>query len=177
MKVYLHKMKTIRLVVMGVSGSGKTTVGQEIAKELNLPFIDGDDLHPAENKAKMASGEPLTDSDREPWLEIIGNELAAATNGLVIVCSALKKSYRDTIRRAAPDAFFIHLHGSQELIESRIADRDHEFMPSTLLASQFAALEPLDETEAHLAVSIEGSPQKITAVVEDYLRAQGHLPS
>jgi len=91
-----------------------------------------------------------------------------------VVCSALKKSYRDAIRVAAPDAFFVHLEGSQELIESRISDREHEFMPSSLLASQFATLEPLDETEAHVNVSIERTPEEIAMLVENHLQAEGY---
>lgn len=167
-------MKTARLVIMGVSGSGKTTTGQAIARQLDLPFVDGDDLHPAENKAKMASGTPLTDIDREPWLQIIGEKLSGAPDGIVVVCSALKKSYRDAIRVAAPDAFFIHLEGSQELIESRIADREHEFMPANLLASQFATLEPLDDTEAHVNVSIEKTPAEVAALVARHLQTEGY---
>jgi len=167
-------MKTARLVIMGVSGSGKTTTGQAIAQRLALPFVDGDDLHPRENKEKMASGTPLTDADREPWLNIIGENLAQAKNGLVIVCSALKKHYRDTIRKAAPDTVFIHLEGTQELIESRIAHRDHEFMPSSLLASQFATLEPLEESEAHLEVSIENTPAEIAEQVANHLASDGY---
>lgn len=167
-------MKTARLVIMGVSGSGKTTTGQAIANRLALPFVDGDDLHPRENKQKMASGTPLTDADREPWLNTIGEKLAQAEDGLVIVCSALKKRYRDTIRNAAPDTVFIHLEGSQELIESRIAHRDHEFMPSSLLASQFTTLEPLEHAEAHLVVSIENTPSEIAQQVADHLDSEGY---
>jgi len=170
-------MKTARLIIMGVSGSGKTTTGQAIARKLGLPFIDGDDLHPPENKAKMASGEPLNDADREPWLAIIGDKLANAADGIVVVSSALKKRYRDMIRAAAPDAFFVHLQGSQELIESRIAHRDHEYMPPSLLASQFAILEPLENSEAHIKVSIEYTPEEIARHVQEHLAAQGYRTS
>lgn len=163
-------MRTSHLAIMGVSGSGKTTSGKAIARELGLPFIDGDDLHPPENKKKMAAGTALTDADRAPWLEIVGEKLAAYESGLVIVCSALKRSYRDRIRSARPDTAFIFLDGSPELIASRIAHRDHEFMPSSLLASQFKTLEPLEEDEEHLRVSIEHSPAEIAERVAAYAR-------
>lgn len=162
-------MSTSHLAIMGVSGSGKTTSGKAIARKLDLPFVDGDDLHSPENKKKMASGTPLTDADRTSWLAEIGRQLAAAPNGLVIVCSALKRTYRDQIRAARPDTAFIFLDGSQELIASRIAHRDHEFMPSSLLASQFKALEPLESDEAHLSVSIEKTPEQIAAQVAEYV--------
>lgn len=167
-------MKIARLVIMGVSGSGKTTTGHAIARQLHLPFIDGDDLHPAVNKAKMANGTPLTDADRDPWLTEIGETLSAAADGIVVACSALKKSYRDTIRSAAPDAFFVHLVGSQELIASRISGRKHEFMPSTLLSSQFETLEPLDRSESHLNVSVEKTPGEIARLVKNHLQAEGY---
>lgn len=145
------------LVVMGVQGSGKSTAGQAVAARLGLPFLDGDDLHPASNKAKMASGHPLTDEDREPWLRAIGRELAAGLEkgtAIVVACSALKRQYRDLIRSYAPDTQFIHLEGSRELIAERLSRRDHEYMPPTLLDSQFATLEPLGEDEAGIRLSI-----------------------
>lgn len=145
------------LVVMGVQGSGKSTAGQAVAARLGLPFLDGDDLHPVSNKAKMASGHPLTDEDREPWLRAIGRELAAGLEkgtAIVVACSALKRQYRDLIRSYAPDTQFIHLEGSRELIAERLSRRDHEYMPPTLLDSQFATLEPLGEDEAGIRLSI-----------------------
>ena len=109
-----------RVVVMGVSSCGKSTVGEMLALKLGLPFMDGDDLHPAENIAKMESGTPLVDDDRWPWLTLVGRWLADHDGG-VIACSALKRSYRDRIREAAPDTVFVHLHGSRELMGARMA--------------------------------------------------------
>src|SRR5699024_627766 len=104
-----------RVVVMGVSSCGKSTVGELLALKLGVPFMDGDDLHPRANIEKMASGVPLTDDDRWPWLTLVGEWLAGRSDGGVIACSALKRSYRDRIRKAAPDTVFLHLHGSRKL--------------------------------------------------------------
>ncbi len=144
-----------RIVVMGVSGCGKTTIGDLVARELGVPFLDGDSLHPVENVAKMAAGTPLTDEDRWPWLAMVGSELAAAGNGgLVLACSALRRSYRDAIRAQAPDTVFLHLHGSKEVLRARTEGRTGHFMPPALLASQLATLEPLDADEAGIVVDI-----------------------
>ena len=156
------------LVVMGVQGSGKSTSGRAIAAALALPFIDGDDLHPVSNKEKMASGHPLTDADREPWLEAIGTALAdglARGESTVIACSALKRRYRDLIRSFAPDTRFVHLAGNQDLIAERLTHRDHEYMPPTLLDSQFDTLEPLEADEAGIRVDISLTPAEIAAFV------------
>src|SRR6476660_1198275 len=108
-----------RIIVMGVSGCGKTTIGDLVARELGVRFLDGDSLHPVENVAKMASGSPLTDEDRWPWLAIVASTLAnAGDGGLVLACSALKRSYRDAIRALAPGTLFLHLHGSKEVLGS-----------------------------------------------------------
>ncbi|AIY01123.1 thermoresistant glucokinase family carbohydrate kinase [Arthrobacter sp. PAMC 25486] len=143
-----------RIVVMGVSGCGKTTIGALVAHELGLPFTDGDSLHPVANIAKMAAGIPLDDGDRAPWLEIVGRELAGSANGLVVACSALKRSYRDMIRAQAPDAVFLHLDGSREVLGSRLEGRSGHFMPTTLLDSQLATLEPLDADERCAVIDI-----------------------
>ncbi len=156
------------LVVMGVQGSGKSTSGRAIAAALALPFIDGDDLHPVSNKEKMASGHPLTDADRAPWLEAIGTALAdglARGESTVIACSALKRRYRDLIRSFAPDTRFVHLSGAQRLIAERLTHRDHEYMPPTLLDSQFETLEPLEADEAGIRVDISLTPAEIAAFV------------
>jgi beta-N-acetylhexosaminidase len=144
-----------RVVVMGVSGCGKTTIGDLVARELGVPFLDGDSLHPVGNVAKMAAGTPLTDEDRWPWLATVGNALAAAgPGGLVLACSALKRSYRDAIRAQAPDTVFLHLHGSKDVLGARLEGRTGHFMPATLLDSQLATLEPLEADESGVVVDI-----------------------
>jgi len=132
------------VVVMGVSGCGKSTVGQQLAAALNVEFLEGDLLHPAENVARMAAGIALTDDDRRGWLETlagrIGNARANAV-GLVVSCSALKRSYRDILRKGAPDLLFVHLQGSPELLAARMNSRPGHYMPASLLESQLATLE------------------------------------
>jgi len=147
------------LVVMGVSGCGKSTVGGLLGRRLGKPFLDGDDFHPAANKEKMGAGIPLTDADREPWLGTLGELLAGKGDGgttvpPIVACSALKRRYRDLLRSYAPDVVFIHLSGTAATIGARMDARAHEFMPRTLLASQFAALEELEADETHLIVDI-----------------------
>jgi len=136
----------MKIVVMGVTGCGKTTVGAALAEALGIEFIDSDDLHPESNKKKMSSGTPLTDSDREPWLQEVSKTLQSHES-IVVACSALKKSYRSTILAGAPTTEFIHLSGSKELIFARLSERFHHFMPIGLLDSQFQTLETLDHTE------------------------------
>ena len=155
------------VVVMGVSGSGKSTVGAALAARLGVPFADGDDLHPAANIAKMSAGRPLDDADRRPWLEEVGRWLAGhESSGGVITCSALKRSYRDLLRRFAPNAELVHLHGRHDVIARRQADRPGHFMPPSLLASQFAALEPLDAVEAGVVLDVDGD---VSSIVDRYL--------
>ncbi|GCD91424.1 gluconokinase [Nocardioides sp. LS1] len=151
------------LVVMGVSGSGKSTVGAALAQRFGVPFEDADDLHPAANIAKMSAGQPLDDLDREPWLERIGEWLATRADGGVVSCSALKRSYRDHLRRHVPDLGFVHLEGSHEVIARRQASRPGHFMPASLLASQFATLEPLEADERGIVVDVD---QSVDAIVE-----------
>ena len=132
------------LVVMGVSGSGKTTVGELLAKQLGWAFLEGDRLHPPANVEKMRQGIPLTDADRWPWLDRIGEELkswAGEDKSGVLPCSALKRAYRDRIRAARPDVRFVYVKGSEALIAARVAARHHEYMPASLLRSQFDTLE------------------------------------
>jgi gluconokinase len=143
------------LVVMGVSGTGKSTVAGLLAGRLSWDLEEGDDLHPAANVAKMASGHALTDEDRWPWLDRVAgwikHELAAGRPG-IITCSALKRSYRDRLR--APGVTFVYLHGTKELIAQRLAERHGHYMPQALLDSQFADLEPPGEDEDALSVDI-----------------------
>ncbi|MCI0384831.1 gluconokinase [Streptomyces sp. CNQ085] len=148
---------------MGVSGSGKTTVGTALAERLGVPYAEADDFHPPGNVAKMASGVPLTDADRAPWLDAIAAWLKArGADGGVVTCSALKRAYRDRLRRAAPELFFLHLDGSPELIGERLTGRTGHFMPSALLRSQFETLEALDADEAGAVVPIDGTPDEVT---------------
>ena len=155
----------MNVVVMGVSGSGKSTIAEGIAEALVHAYIDGDDLHSEANVAKMASGTPLTDADRGPWLDRIGEVLAdagTAGGGLVIACSALKRAYRDRIRRAAPEARFVFLDGAASLIRDRMKRRKGHYMPAGLLDSQFATLERPTEDEPHmLTVGIDAGIDKV----------------
>ncbi|MEV7574630.1 gluconokinase, GntK/IdnK-type [Pseudarthrobacter sp. NPDC089323] len=147
---------------MGVSGCGKTTIGDLVARELGVPFLDGDSLHPVENVAKMAAGTPLTDDDRWPWLATVGAALAqAGDGGLVLACSALRRSYRDAIREQAPDTVFLHLHGTKEVLKARTEGRTGHFMPPALLDSQLATLEPLEADEAGFVVDIAAPVQQV----------------
>ena len=157
---------TRRLVIMGVSGCGKSSVGARLATRLGLNYRDGDDLHPPENVAKMRAGMPLTDGDRWPWLDRVGQVLLAEAP-VIVGCSALKRAYRDRIRTAAGGPVtFVHLAGSQEVIAARMALRQGHYMPLSLLDSQFAALEPPAAEEA-ITVSID---QPLEAIVADILR-------
>ncbi|MBD1594384.1 glycosyl hydrolase [Arthrobacter sp. S1_S22] len=167
----------LRVIVMGVSGCGKTTIGDLVARELGVPFLDGDSLHPVENVAKMAAGTPLTDEDRWPWLATVGTELAnAGDGGLVLACSALRRSYRDAIREQAPDTVFLHLHGSKDVLRARTEGRSGHFMPPALLDSQLATLEPLDAGETGIVVDIAAPVQQVVREALDGLAAVGPSP-
>ncbi|HSD41890.1 MAG: gluconokinase [Bacteroidota bacterium] len=159
------------VVVMGVTGAGKTVVGQRLAAALGVEFIDGDDYHPPENVAKMRAGTPLVDADRWPWLARLNRvlrERAAGGRSTVLACSALKAVYREALLEDLPDARVVHLRGSKPLIASRLAGRRGHYMNAALLNSQFAALE---EPADAIVVDIEGTPEAIVAAVTAKLAA------
>jgi gluconokinase len=160
------------MIVMGVSGSGKSTIGQALANALGLDFIDGDDLHPRANKEKMAAGHPLDDEDRAPWLEIIAERIGAELaedNPIVVACSALKRRYRTQLISYAPSTVFIHLSGQRDIVAERQAHRNHEYMPNSLLDSQFATLEPLEADERSIVVDLAQTPDDMVRFVKDKL--------
>lgn len=153
------------VVVMGVSGCGKSTVGLPLAERLGFPFFDADEFHPPGNVTKMASGTPLTDADRWPWLALLNDKLKKERNA-VLACSALKQSYRDALANGLADCRFVHLRGSLELIRSRLAERKHRYMPASLLESQFAALEaPSNAIEVDVTLPPEDCVQAIVAAL------------
>lgn len=162
------------VVVMGVSGSGKSTIGAALAEALGLPFVEGDDLHPEANRAKMAAGIPLTDADRAPWLDRIADVLA--DDPCVIACSALKRVYRDRLRQAAPDLELVYLHGSRELLASRIAARHHAYMPASLLDSQLATLEVPRADEHPIEVDVALPPAETVAQIVAQLTSTPDRP-
>ncbi|HEY9316030.1 gluconokinase [Williamsia sp.] len=162
------------LVVMGVSGSGKSTVGAALAQRLRVPFADADDFHPPANISKMSAGHPLDDTDRYPWLETIGQWLDEHSDGGVMSCSALKHIYRDQLRAHCPTVRFVYLSGTPEVIGRRQASRPGHFMPPSLLASQFETLEPLGPDEQGYEINID---QSIDKIVEAYIVAAGADPS
>lgn len=151
------------VVVMGVSGAGKSTVGAMLADRLEVPYAEADSFHPPENIRKMSAGTPLDDEDRRPWLDAIARWLSEhARSGGVVSCSALRRRYRDRLRASGAPIFLLHLDGSEELIAGRMENRKGHFMPRSLLRSQFATLEPLEPDERGAAVPIGGSPQDVT---------------
>jgi gluconokinase len=155
------------LVVMGVSGSGKSTIAEQLAARLNWTFEDGDRFHPASNVAKMSAGHPLTDEDRWPWLQAIADEIdrvCKVGERAVIACSALKRAYREVLVHGRSDVRIIYLDGTEQLIADRLARRKGHFMPPGLLASQFKTLEPPADNENPVAVSIDAS---VDAIVDD----------
>ena len=161
------------LIVMGVSGSGKSTIAEKLAQHLSWRYEDGDKFHPASNVAKMSAGHPLTDEDRWPWLQAIADEIDRACKAgehVIIACSALKHSYRDVLVHGRDDVRIVYLRGTQELIAGRLAQRRGHFMPPGLLASQFKTLEPPDPDEHPLTVSIDASVEHIVDDITGRLR-------
>lgn len=164
---------TRHVVVMGVAGVGKSTIAQGLAAELDLELAEGDDFHPASNVEKMSSGQALTDEDRWPWLEKLADwtrERRTAGQSTVVTCSALRKAYRDVLRGADPDTFFVFLHGDAELLQERMKAREH-FMPGLLLRSQFETLEPLEPDESGVALDVAEPAKEITAKALSVLKS------
>ena len=155
---------------MGVSGSGKSTVGAALAQRLRVPFADADDFHPEANIAKMTAGHALNDDDRRPWLDTLGAWLADHADGAVMSCSALKRAYRDQLRAHCADVKFLHLAGTPDVIGRRQASRPGHFMPPSLLASQFETLEPLDADENGITIDVD---QDIDSIVQEYISLTG----
>jgi gluconokinase len=159
------------IVLMGVSGTGKTAVGTRLARALGGEFVEGDDYHPPANVEKMRSGVPLDDADRQPWLETLSREIGRwldAGKTVVLACSALKQRYRDILKAGRAGVRFAHLEGDKDLIRARLAQRRGHYMPASLLDSQFAALE---EPADAITVSVEGTPDEIVAEIVKQLGA------
>ncbi len=165
------------IIVMGVSGSGKSSIGEKIAAGLGLPFVEGDALHPAANVEKMSRGIPLSDEDRVPWLDRIGKEMKASLTkgeGIIVSCSALKRSYRDRLRAAAGgNLYFVYLEGSKELLTERMGHRQGHFMPTSLLESQLQTLEVPTGEPGVVTVDIDDTIEDIAAKALKALAALG----
>jgi gluconokinase len=160
------------VLVMGVSGSGKTTIGEALAERLGWPYLDADDFHPRANVEKMKAGIPLNDADRQPWLDAINETLRKADEedeSLVLGCSALKQAYRDTLAHGVRDFRTVYLKGSYELIRSRVEKRHHRYMPASLLKSQF---ETLEEPRDALVADVSGKPGETLAKIEAGLKSR-----
>ncbi|MEP7346010.1 MAG: gluconokinase, partial [Gemmatimonadaceae bacterium] len=161
-------MKTGLFIVMGVAGAGKSIVGSALARALGVDFVEGDDYHPAENRRRMSAGIPLTDKDRFEWLRLLATRLREAKDagrGVVLACSALKRSYRDVLRVETPNVRFVYLEGQRAVLAERLAERRGHFMPSSLLDSQLAALqEPAPDEQAWFC-DIRDAPEDIVAAL------------
>jgi len=160
------------IVVMGVSGSGKSMIGRLLARRISSVFSEGDRLHSADNIAKMSAGKALNDQERLPWLRAVGQQIRRAEErqqNSVVACSGLKRAYRDILREYAPDIFFVFLDGPFEVVHKRMIARKHEFMPPSLLISQFASLEPLEGDERGMTIDIHMEPEGIVTEIESAL--------
>lgn len=167
------------IVLMGVSGSGKTTVGQALARRLDYPFYDGDDFHPPQNVAKMAAGQPLDDDDRAPWLARLHDlmaEHAAEDEPIVVACSALKKKYRRRLREDVPNVVFVYLRGSADVIRARLQSRDDHYMQPDMLDSQFEALEAPEPEEA-IIVDVDGDVEALVDRIQSALKSESYQPA
>ncbi|MDO4717762.1 MAG: gluconokinase [Propionibacteriaceae bacterium] len=166
-------MKPVHIVVMGVAGTGKTTVGQEVANTFGLPMAEGDDFHSEANRAKMGAGQPLTDEDRWPWLRSLRDwmsERASEGVSTVVACSALRKAYRDILRESQGEVFFIHLVLPEDENLERLKKRSGHYMKPSMLDSQLATLEPLADTEQGIEVLNQGEPRDVVVTVTQALR-------
>jgi carbohydrate kinase (thermoresistant glucokinase family) len=166
------------IIVMGVSGAGKSSVGAALAKRMGYEFIEGDRLHSAHNVERMASGHALSDEERLPWLNLVGAAMQRVTSqhrGVVAACSALKRSYRDVLRTYCPATFFALLDAPIQVIEARVLARRDSFMPPSLLASQIDTLEPLQDDELGMRVDAALSPADIVSLIEQALKGRGSL--
>ena len=161
-----------QVVVMGVCGCGKSSVGERLASALQLRFVEGDNLHPQANIERMAQGIALSDADRAGWLDAVAGELGAA-DGVVVACSALKRRYRDRLRIAAPSLRFVFLHGSPALLEQRLGERRGHYMRASLLQSQLDALEPPGPNEAAIALDVAQAIETLVAKACDFVRRTG----
>lgn len=157
MGLSVSRFKIRHLVLMGVSGCGKSTVGKELAVRTGIRYIDGDSLHPVENVGRMQRGLALTDADRRPWLDLCGTALGQGHKGIILGCSALRRTYRDVLRNKSghQDLLFVHLTGDSALLHERLVSRQDHYMPPTLLKSQLDTLEPPDKDENTLTIGIE----------------------
>lgn len=164
-------MKTqppLHVVIMGVSGSGKTSIANLLQERLDWPLAEADDFHPEANKAKMAAGHALTDDDRWPWLATLRDwmsEHAKADSSSIVTCSALKKSYREFLTQAQGTVIFVHLDGPMELISERMTSRAGHFMPISLLPSQFSTLEPLEDSENGMTLDVSLEPETLVSAI------------
>ncbi|MDG4782076.1 gluconokinase [Micromonospora sp. WMMD961] len=172
--------RTRHVVVMGVSGAGKTTVARGISAATGLTFAEADEFHSPENVARMRSGVPLDDTARWPWLSDIAGWIAdrgAEGRSTVLACSALKRSYRDVLRQGAPHLDFVHLHGPAEVIRARMARRAGHYMPASLLESQFATLQPAEPDESVLVLDVSLAPQALVAAAVEGLGLPASIPT
>jgi gluconokinase len=163
------------IVVMGVSGSGKSTIGEAIAERCAYRFVEGDTLHSSHDIAQMSAGIPLDDAERMPWLRAVGERLVEERtrgSGVVAACSALRRVYRDVLRGYAPDACFVELDAPEESVRARMLARPHSFMPPSLLGSQYATLEPLESDEFGVRVDVERGQAEVVADILRWLRSQ-----
>lgn len=169
--------RPLHLVLMGVSGTGKSTIAAALRELLDWPFCEGDDLHPQANIDKMSRGEPLDDDDRAPWLEALVEwtlEHERAGQDTIMTCSALKRAYRDVLRRGGEGTYFVHLVGDDELLAERMSQRDRHFMPTSLLESQFDTLEHLGADERGMIADVVEDPESIARMILAHVGAEAH---